>query len=226
MGVDISFIIPNKLRSKRNHKENVRYLDETIAQVKSYFRGKERFVTNRMVEREDMDYANEYSDDEDTIYSFEIPILDAELELRSGYWDVETYVHYCRYFLYRLDKIGYKRVHLRETCFDIARILGYDEAWVCDEFHSWNCDLCDNMDATFNDWLKYDGAVNEYDISIAKSYDEKGWPDYESKYHDVFKECKEQLNYYQKRFPTYEILTLSSIGDYLLAAQGDNLYLI
>lgn len=231
MGVDISFIIPNKMRSKRIHKDNVRCLDETIAQVKKYFRGRERFVTSRIVEREDSDSKYVPKDDFDTIYSFCVPYFDAEFELHCGYWDIETYYHYCRYFLYTIDNTGQKCVILRNVFFDIARILGYDEGWVCDEYHSWNCGLEENDG--FEEWLKYpkdgdkdESMVHEYDISIAKSYNEIQKLDYKSKYHDTFKECRELFNHYQEVFPAYEIVTISQAGDYILAAQGDDLYLL
>lgn len=229
MGVDISFIMPNGLRTKRNHEENVRSLDQTIKKVERYFRGKKHFVANRYVEKEESD--SKYMSDEicDTEYSFSLPFfVDAKFDLHCGYWDIETFFHYCRYFLYNLDNMGRKRVHQREVLFDIARILGYDEGWVCDEYHSWNSGL--GEDDGFEEWKQYgdeeDSTIYEYDLSIAKSFDEIQLLDEKSKYHDTFKECRELLAYYQNMFPQYEILTITDVFDCILVAQGYDIYLL
>jgi len=226
MGLDIAYILPTKLRSLRNHAECVRCLNETVSQAERYFHGKKHFVSGIYVERENEDLLREFSADELSGYAFYVPFLaGCDFWLYAGFWGVTNGFRYWQYFCKKRDAHGHWRCYLREIFFDAARMLGRSEGWLCSDLTMDN--FCDIQDDAFTAWL-YDGdeQPQEFQLKDALDVNDHGFPDYEDKYHDVFKECFELLEEYQVRFPNYEILTIHPICNCILVAEGDDIRLL
>jgi len=230
MGVDIAFIIPTKLRSKRNHKECVRCLDATISQVERFFHGKKHFIYSRYVEKENEELLRQFSPTELELYSFTVPFLDnGTFDLFAGFWCVTNAYRHWHYFVKCKDTQGHWRSFLREIFFDAVRMIGGTEGWLCGDMSL--DEFVDYKDDAFDAWVHSGegeswGTVHDFDLAEAKDMKEDGFPDYWAKEHDTFKECFELLQEYQNRFPQYEILTIHSIGENILIADGDNIYLM
>lgn len=230
MGVDIALLIPTKVRSIRDHKDCVQCLDDTIAQIERYFHGKKHFVGGRYVERENEDLLSQFSPDELTSYSFSTPFLDNSVfELCNGAWCVTNGYRYIAYFYKYKDEHSRWRSWLREIAFDVARMLGRKDIWLCGDLLA-STFFDDDGNSSFERWKEYcdegiPSTVFEFDFTKSKDVNDKGFPDWE-KYHDSFKECFELLQEYQERFPQYEILTIHPIGGYILLADGDDIFLV
>lgn len=106
------------------------------------------------------------------------------LYLRKGYWHISP--------AYRYHQLFTPPLFVRKGFYDIAKALGKDEAWYCDEFHLDNCgdERWDYDTQSFDEWLtfisaKY-GAIKEYPIEEIQSF--KGmWFPAKPVYHDSFR---------------------------------------
>lgn len=140
--------------------------------------------------------------------------------------------HYSTYFWpYSVDINGHIQSWPREDAFDVARIFGFSEGWICDEYHSWNSLLNDDPNASFEKWCAYgdsieDAQVYEFDLSIFKGRMEQVL-DYHRKYHDLFRECHALVATLEQKYPDYKILALGRPGkNWILAAKGKELYVL
>lgn len=61
--------------------------------------------------------------------SFKLPIYDVEIELHNGFWNIESYCHYCQIVMHHGDYFW-----LRRSIYDIVRALGQNEAWHAAEY--------------------------------------------------------------------------------------------
>jgi len=231
MGVDIALLIPLKLRSKRNHIQCVQCLDDTIDQVVHFFHGKRHFTTNRYVEKENEYLLDQFTPEELTLYSFEVPFLDnSSFDLCNGAWSISNGYRYSSYFYKYKDGRGRWRSWLREITFDAARILGRKEIWLGGDDLTFTF-IEDDESSSFEAWKEYSdenvpSTIFEFDFANARSFEEKVFPEYEEKYHDSFIECYDLLQEYQNCYPQYEILTIHPIGGYIIIADGDDIYLM
>lgn len=223
MSVDLSLIIPNNCRSLRDKEDAKRCFYDTIERIVKYFHGRRNFIT-------DITISDEENEEHDLEYSFEIPILNISAIMHAGFWDVWPVANYSSYFYpYAKDMFGKARFWPRDCCFNAALVFGFNEGWICDEFHSWNSELSENTESTFDDWVVYGETVEDsilYELD-AMAFADVDYPDYELKYHDDFKECHAVLDVVRKKFPEYEILLIDEpLRDYVLAAKGKELYLL
>ena len=103
--------------------------------------------------------------------------------LKKGYWHVSP--------AYRYHQLFTPPLFVRQGFYDLAKALGKDEAWYCDEFHLDNCgDERWNYDTqSFEEWLVFVkstyGVIREFPIERIMSNDEI-WPKVEPVYHDGF----------------------------------------
>ena len=136
-----------------------------------------------------------------------------DIFLKNGFWDIETYDHYCQYF----NRWEDGRLHVREIVFDVIRMFGVRECWVCDEYHSWN-GCTEDMICDFNQWFSFrdlydiedglDGLPIEFDeskIPVFSSWEEL---DYKTKYHDAFPDLNKRLIKLERRFPDCRIISI------------------
>lgn len=234
MGVDLSLILPNECHDIRDNALALKIFNETIQRIKSYFGGRDGFVENIEIYNSDSPDWGEYYHSDEYIgeYSFELPIINATCLLKQGYWDIWPMSRYSSYFWpYSKDINGNIRLWPREDAFDIARIFGFSEGWVCDEYHSWNSCLEDDGGTSFEKWCAYgedeeDATVHEFDLGMFKGSLEVE-PDYHAKYHDSFKECHALVETYEQMYPQYQLLTLGRpIGVFALAFKDKELYVV
>lgn len=69
--------------------------------------------------------------------------------LRNGLWDIESYYSYRSLF----EPFG-TYFHLRQLTFDIAKVLGQNEAWYADEYHTYNNINWEIPSFSFESWIK------------------------------------------------------------------------
>ncbi len=233
MSVALSLILPNECYNIDDNKLALEVFNQTIDRVISYFGGRKQFVSKISVHNSDSDDWGEYEDleDEYPAYSFDIPLLNASCRMRQGFWDIWINARYKDYFWpMEFDKHGYPYLWARDDAFDAARIFGFTEGWVCDEFHSWNSELVDREDRSFASWLTFgadeeDAKVYEFDISMFGG--KADLADYETKYHDSFKECFALVEEFEQRFPQYKLLMLGRPSTpWCLVAKGEELFVV
>lgn len=210
MGVDISHIIKHNFHELGNRLATEQFVKGTIGRLKK----------NLQI-RPEYDLW-EYNYDEDEIM-FKLPVYDVEFYLHDGFWQIESYYHYCQIVMHQGDYFW-----LRRMTFDIARALGQEEAWYAEEFYTWNGGGCDVPDISFKDWLDsaekgYGKPIPEFDQKAILAQGNVGIPKYEPIYHDSFKECKEQYELLQSKISDYKLLGLSHVGNGFLRCEKNGL---
>lgn len=216
MGVDISHIVRHNFREVEDKEKSRRFVEKTIAALKK----------NLLIQKVDDCFEYRY-DCEFNETTFTLPIYDVEFTLHNGFWQIESFYHYCRIVMHDSDYF-----HLRRLTFDIARALGQDEAWYAEEFYTWNGDGCELPETTFEQWMEssrkmYGKPIPEFDQAAIMVQGDVSIPDYEPIYHDRFEECKELYDNIQAKIDGYKLLGLNRIGnDYLRCERDGQLFLI
>ena len=237
MSVDLSLILPNERYDIWDNALATKVFYKKIEEIAEYFGGRESFVEDICIHNSDSPdwgrFRTSSEDPEDLLeYSFELPLIHATCLLRQGYWDIWIMSRYSTYFWpYSVDINGHIRSWPREDAFDVARIFGFSEGWVCDEYHSCNSPLDEDPNASFEKWCAYgdsieDAQVHEFDLSIFKGRMEQVL-DYHPKYHDLFRECHALVATLEQKYPDYKILSLGRPGrNWVLTAKGKELYVL
>ena len=213
MGVDITHIIRHEFKDVRNRKAAMDFVNETI----------ERLKINLHIFGVDDEF--ELREDYDSIV-FQLPVYDVEFQLHNGFWDIESYYHYCQIVMHQGDYFW-----LRRKIFDIARALGQNEAWHAEEFYTWNGGNIEDPDVPLEDWIvfvnqKY-GSIPEFDQQAIMAQGDVLIPDYEPLYHDSFKECFAMFAKVQSEIGDYKLLGLEYTGNgYYRCEKNGGLYLI
>lgn len=236
MSVDLSLILPNECYDIWDNALATKVFYKKIEEIAEYFGGRKSFVENICIHNSDSPdwgrFRTSSEDPEDLLeYSFELPLIHATCFLRQGYWDIWIMSRYSTYFWpYSVDINGHIRLWPREDAFDVARIFGFSEGWICDEYHSCNSLLDEDPNASFEKWCAYgdsieDAQVHEFDLSILKGRMEQVL-DYHPKYHDLFRECHALVATLEQKYPDYKILSLDRPKNWVLAAKGKELYVL
>lgn len=216
MGVDISHIIRHGFREVENKETSKKFVEKTIAALKK----------NLLIQNVDDSFEYRY-DSESNETTFTLPIYNVEFTLHNGFWQIESFFHYCQIVMHDGDYFW-----LRRLTFDIARALGQDEAWYAEEFYTWNRDGCEIPETTFEQWMEsslkmYGKPIPEFDQAAIIAQGDAYFHDYKPIYHDRFKECKELYDNIQAKIGGYKLLGLNRIGnDYLRCERGGQLFLI
>ena len=213
MGVDITHIIRHDFMDVKNHATAMDFVKETIEKLKK----------NLHIYGVDEEFGIE--EDFGTI-SFELPVYDVGFELHNGFWDVESYYHYCQIVMHDGDYFW-----LRRKIYDIARALGQNEAWHAEEYYTWNGGNIEDPDVPLEEWLEFvkqkHGSITEFDQNAIMQQGNVHIPDYEPIYHDSFKECIDKFNEVQSRLKDYTLLGLEYVGNgYYRCKKDGGLYLI
>ena len=236
MSVNLSLILPNECYDIWDNALATKVFYKKIAEIAEYFGGRESFVEDICIHNSDSPewgrFFTSSEGPEDLLeYSFELPLIHATCLLRQGYWDIWIMSRYSTYFWpYSVDINGHIRSWPREDAFDVARIFGFSEGWICDEYHSWNSPLDEDPNASFEKWCAYgdsieDAQVYEFDLSIFKGRMEQVL-DYHRKYHDLFSECHALVAILEQKYPGYKILSLNRPKNWVLAAKDKELYVL
>lgn len=216
MGVDITHIIKHDFHDVKNRKASEAFARRTIDKLKSEFR-----MDNYSIEL----YTEEY--DDSFYYAFNLPIYDVEFILRDGFWEINSFFHYCQIVMHEGTHFW-----LRELTFDLARALGQDEAWYAEEFYTWNCANFDINNGSFEEWLSFaksslNGHIPEFDRDSIMRQGKVHIPDYEVIYHDSFKECSKLFNDTQQKLGEDVILLgISRIGNTYRCLKNGNVVLL
>lgn len=138
MGRDVTHIIRNEFHDITNREAARKYAEKTIAHLK-----KELYLYGMDAEWEMLDEYNRV---------FMMPLYDLEFTLHDGFWAIESFYHYCQIVMHNGNHFW-----LRRKIYDIARVLGQEEAWHADERYSWNGGPLDNVDTTctLEEWIDY-----------------------------------------------------------------------
>lgn len=105
--------------------------------------------------------------------------------LKKGYWNVSPAYNYHQLFTPPL--------FVRKGFYDVAKALGKDEVWYCDEFHLDNCggERWDYDKQSFEEWFVFInssyGIIREFPIEEMMANVEI-WPKVDPVYHDGFKD--------------------------------------
>lgn len=233
MSVDLSLIFPNECNDIQDNALALKVFNATIQKVVDYFGGRESFVQDITIQNsESHNLPEDWEPLTDIEYSFSIPLLNVTCNMRQGYWDIWPNARYSHYFYpTSIDANGKVSLWVRENAFDVARVLGYSEAWFCDEYHSWNSLLDEDPEVSFDKWCRYgidekDARVYEFSLNM---FEEPLKPhrNYESKYHDNLSECHALFSTFQLRCPAYQLLTLQAPTEkFVLASKDGDLHIL
>ena len=83
MGVDVSHII----------KHNFHELDNRLATELFVKSTMDRLIKNLQIQAEEDSWELNFDEDEIT---FRLPVYDVEFNLHDGFWQIESYYHYCQ----------------------------------------------------------------------------------------------------------------------------------
>ena len=213
MGVDITHIIRHDFKDVKNRDSAMDFVKETIEKLKK----------NLHIYGVDEKFA--IVEEFGTIL-FHLPICDVEFELHNGFWDIESYYHYCQIVMHQGDYFW-----LRRKTFDIARALGQNEAWYAAEYYTWNGGNIEEADVPFEEWIEFVnkeyGPIPEFSQDAIIKQGDVHIPDYEPVYHDSFKECIEIFEKVQSSLKDYSLLGIEYVGNGFFRCEKDGgLYLI
>ena len=214
MGVDITHIIRHDFRNIKDHDASLKYAKDTLESLK------------KKLHLHGPDELFEFRDDDEGL-TFRLPVYDVEFTLHNGFWQIESFYHYCQIVMHHDDYFW-----LRRLTFDIARALGQKEAWYAEEYYTWNGGNIENNEVPFEDWIsfveqQYGKPISEFDQEAIMRQGDVHIPDYEPLYHDDFKECIALFEKEQSKLNGYELLGLAIIGNgYYRCLKDGGLYFI
>lgn len=205
MGVDITHIVRHDFYNLEDRDLAIKYVMDTIHLLKS-----------KLALDEDIESFEFNVDDDYNEITFRPPLYDVEFTLHKGFWQIESYVHYCQIVMHTGDKFW-----LREMISDVARVLGQKEVWHAQEFYTWNGGTMEDTSSTFDEWIsfvkgKFGGEIPEYDYNAIMAQGDVLVPNYEPVYHDSLKECDNKLRILTDRLDKagYEPIGLLDMGGY------------
>lgn len=182
MGVDVTHIVRNDFYNVEDRDASLRYVLDTINLLKS-----------KLALDEDIDAFELNVDDDYNEITFCIPLYDVQFTLHNGFWQIESYYHYCQIVMLTGDKLW-----LREMISDIVRSLGQDEIWHAEEYYTWNGGPIEDITCPLESWLsfakeKYGGEIPTFDYDALKAQGDVHILDYEPIYYDPLKECSNKF---------------------------------
>lgn len=208
MVVDVTHIIRHDFKDVKNHEAAKKYLLQTLELLK------EKFCIH--LDNDDWDMFELQLDDIDEM-RFRLPTFDCTFFLRDGFWQIESYFHYCQ-LLWAIDN----EYWLSKWIFDIARVLGQKEAWHAEEYYTWNGMEEHNLE----EWLEF--VKETYKKPILEFIPSELSADkYEPIYHDPFVGYDEQFDELQNKIKGYRLVGISRIyQEYVQCEKDGYIYLI
>lgn len=214
MGVDITHIIRHDFRDVSNKEVALEYTQKAVDRLKKNL---------HLYGADDVFQITEDFD----CFTFRVPVYDVEMSLHNGFWQMESFYHYCQIVMHHGDYFW-----LRCITFDIAKALGESEAWYAEEYYTWNGGNIEEPIVSFEEWLdfvtkKYGKKIPEFDQEAIINQGNVHVPDYEPLYHDTFKECRAKFDEVQAKLKEYRLLGLDFTGNgYYRCVKDGGLYLI
>lgn len=183
--------------------------------VASFFHLSECFIF-------DIEDYDETEFDSDNRYRLNLPIQNLDIELGNGYLMIDGSWSYSQYFYATNGNSWLRYMH-----FDVLRALGYEEAYIMDEFHGSNHNYqgnkefgCYNM--SFDVWKAENTNPPVLPLSVLHAPMTNVRPEIERVYLDKFEDCKLRLMTLQKKFPQYKILTIANFSRNFILALAEN----
>lgn len=182
MGIDISHIIKHDFLDIDNHDEAMRFVTQTMSHL-----SKTLHIPFESEDKWDLRYDKDIAE-----ISFRLPIYEVEFFLHKGFWQIESYYHYCHIVMHHGTYFW-----LRALTFDLAMALGQKEAWYAEEYYTWN-GVLDAPGISFDEWIEeckksYGNEIPDFVRDEIMAQGNDPIPRYESIYHDSFKECFDEL---------------------------------
>ena len=213
MGVDVHILIRHDFHELEDYEKSMQYVMKTVHKVR------EALYINENIKHFDVrgfyDEDNNWSD-----ISFKIPLLDVHLDLRRGYWNVWSGHHFCQ-----VTNKFFGRLHISDLAFDVARSLGQNEAWYCDEYDAdkyYENNLEELLAAVQN---KY--TITEYPYSELMQYNDDEFPTPANFYHDSFTELQREFAELHEKCGDYTPTSIRLVGKYFVRVTANgkfNLY--
>ena len=213
MGVDVHILIKNDFYDLDNYEKSMQYVKQCIDKVKKALCINEEYDHFEL-------YGYYDEDDKWADIEFYIPLLDVWLKLRKGYWCVWTAYHFCH-----ITNRYNGRLYLADIAFDIARILGQNEAWYCDEFVEDEFEQ-KSLDTLLTKVHKRYG-ITEYPYSELMQYEDDAFPDPAQFYHHTFTEISEEFKELCTKCGEYIPTCITRIGNgYVRVAKNGKINLL
>lgn len=122
MSVTAEILVKHDFFELENYEKSEAFVKQTIDQVKQVLSINEDYDHFQL-----WGYFNE--DNKWSDIQFNIPLLDLSVHLKPGYWCIWTSSNFCQ-----VTNKFKGRLHIIDDAFDVARALGQNEVWLCDEF--------------------------------------------------------------------------------------------
>ncbi len=209
MSVDLSVIIRTDFRKRDNEEATLKKLEETAAIL-----NKSEGTTSYVVDTDDSFDQWCIRDDDDDHYLY--------LELYNGFWHMETSFRYHQYFTKTMD--------VRKTIYGYAMLLGQTDAWLCEEFYTWNCGILEEPTRTFEEWKEYcvdriKHEIKEYDTREVLER-KKYFYDGDGVRHDSFEDYHKKMRVYSEHFSGYTLLEMNKVAPIIYLQKDSRKYLV
>ena len=198
MGVDANIILRHNFYELHDYEKSINFVRETIENIR-------RKLQIECDESAFDLYGNYYEDENWSSISFEIPVLNIDIELRKGYWSVSPIY---RYWYVAKKSLG--RLPIADIAFDIARIFGANEAWYCDEYIDEECMMM-TLEELLEEAIRQHG-VKEYPYAELMKTDNNSNIEYDSFYHDSFFDIQQEFEVLCARCGNYTPTLIQSFG--------------
>lgn len=194
------------------------FMKSKIAQLRSCLRIKDEIIPS-IVDYSESDKEGS-SEPAPIDYSFHIPNYDAHVQMARGYWIISQALSMNQLFTRYNGEYD-----LRRDIFDIARALGQNEAWHCSCYCASMGEI-DYFEEDFDTWIKHTlkhETIREFDEEAIDTFRRQHPNEYFGQViHDSFKDCRENMDRLQKRYPDYHICHLGRVAAKYLKAYNDD----
>lgn len=210
MSVDLSVIIRTDFRERDNEEATLKKLEETAAIL-----NKSEGTTSFVVDKDDS-FDQWCIRDNDYVHFF------MRLELFNGFWHMETGFRYHQYFTKTMD--------IRNTIYGYAMLLGQTDAWLCEEYYTWNSGILEEPTRTFEEWKEYcvdriKHVIREYDArEVLERRDYFYYGD--GVRHDSFEDYHKKMRVYSEYFSGYTLLEMNNVAPIIYLQKDSRKYLV
>ena len=180
MGVDVHILVRHDFYELDDYEKSEQFVKSTID-----------IIRQELYINEDYEYFALYGyydkAEKWSQIEFTIPLFDITINLRKGYWDIWSGCHYCQV----TNKIN-GRLHITDDAFDIARALGQNEVWYCDEFivDEFYTDTLNELLTAANERF----GITEFPYLELMQYEDNSFPEVAQFYHYSFSEINKEFD--------------------------------
>ena len=208
MGVDVHILIKHDFYELEDFEKSMQFAKQTIDKLKQGLsispiplptkKWSNSYLS--LVEGCYYDEQNKWSDIE-----FDIPLFNMTMCLNRGYWEIWTGYHDCH-----ITNKHNGRLYIADAAFDIARILGLEEAYYCSDF------ITEEFEGETSEKLLDKAAkkwpIKEFPYSELMQYGDNEFPKCDALYHDSFTEQRKEYEDKCNRYGKYNYVTISEYG--------------